>query len=65
MSSEIGRLGGEGVGAGEGGGVGEELGVQVPRGVSLSKPVLDRVVVLPCAFCGSKWGAGVSMGIFG
>lgn len=65
MSSEIGRVGGEGIGAGEGG-VGEEgLGVQVLRRVSLSKPVLDRVVVLPCAFCGSKWAMGVSMGISG
>ena len=65
MSSEIGRVGGEGIGAGEGG-VGEgELRVQVLRGVSLSKPVLDRVVVLPCAFCGSKWAVGVSMSIFG
>lgn len=64
MSSEIGRFGGEGVGAGKGGRVGEN-GLGVSRGVSLSKPVLDRVVVLPCAFCGNKWAARVSMGIFG
>lgn len=64
MSSEIGRFGGEGVGAGEGGGAGkDELGVD--RGVCMSKPVLDRVGVLPCAFCGNKWAAGVSMSLFG
>jgi len=64
VSSGIGRFRGEGVGAGEGGGAGkDELGLG--RRVSLSKPVLDRVIVQPCAFCGNKWAAGVSIGIFG